>query len=43
MRNGAVLNQDTITQMKRLREMSAVGFRVKFILSTEIDFYYFET
>ncbi|KAK0434436.1 hypothetical protein EV421DRAFT_1991890 [Armillaria borealis] len=43
MRRGAVLSQDTITQMKRLREMGAVSVRVKFILTTEIDFDYFET
>ncbi|SJL14465.1 uncharacterized protein ARMOST_17922 [Armillaria ostoyae] len=38
-----VLSQDITTQMKHLREMRAVGIRVKFILATEIDLDYFDT
>ncbi len=43
MLDGAILSQDTITQMKHLREMRAVGVQVKFMLATEIDLDYFET
>lgn len=38
-----VLSQDIITQMRHLHEMRAVGIRVKFILTTEIDLDYSKT
>ncbi len=36
-----VISQDVVSQMKRLREMRAVGVRVELLLANYLD--YFET